>query len=101
MGTLLYLNSQEEQIILDHGSHTDHSQLNPEQAARAVLGGLPGAACQCPLRHGCELPSALGHRRTARAAARWERSPWNHTNTGQSVSRSCSHKLQKMEQKEP
>lgn len=30
MGMLLYLNSQEEQIILDHDSHTDHSQLKPE-----------------------------------------------------------------------
>lgn len=30
-GTLLYLNSQEEQIILDHVSHTDQSQLKPEQ----------------------------------------------------------------------
>lgn len=53
MGTVLYLNSQEEQIILDHVSHTGHSQLKPEQ--RTIFLGiflqLPGAVCQCPLRH--------------------------------------------------
>lgn len=38
MGTLWNLNSQEEQIIFNHVSHTDHSQLEPEQAAAAFLG---------------------------------------------------------------
>lgn len=49
MGRLLYLNSQEEQIILDHVSHIDHSQLKPEQRRTAFLGALPGAVC--PLGH--------------------------------------------------
>lgn len=50
-GTLLYLNSQEEQIILDHVSHTDQSQLKPEQTTRVLLGMLPGAVCQCTVGH--------------------------------------------------
>lgn len=50
MGTLLYLNSQ-EQVILDHVSHTDQSQLKPEQRTTVFLGILPGAVCQGPLGH--------------------------------------------------
>lgn len=43
MGTLLYLNSQEEQIILDHTAPIDPSELKPEQGP-VFLAVLPGAA---------------------------------------------------------
>lgn len=46
MGTLLYLNSQEEQIISDHTAHIDHIQLKPGQGtmllfASALWGTAP------------------------------------------------------------
>lgn len=37
MGTLLNLNSQEEQIISDHTAHIDHSQLKPEQGTMSLF----------------------------------------------------------------
>lgn len=74
MGTPLYLNSKEEQIILDHVSHTEHGQLKPEQMA-IFLGTLPGAVCQCLLRHW----SCFGFSQiiwlTQTSAVCWERIP--------------------------
>lgn len=48
MGTLSYLNSQEEQIISDHVFHTDHSELKAEQTPRALRGTLPGVSAAPP-----------------------------------------------------
>lgn len=80
MGTLLYLNSQEEQIISDH---TDHSQLKPEQGT-ALLGMLPGAVCQCPLRHCSRFGQSQIIRLTPTSRLCWARVPLDPTHTAQS-----------------
>lgn len=74
MGTLLYLNSQEEEIILDHTAHVDHSQLKPEQVT-IFLGTLPGAFCQCSW---LGFSQKIRLTRTSRVC--WERIPLNQTN---------------------
>lgn len=47
LGMLLFLNSQEEQIILDHVSHIDHSQLKPEQMT-IIPGNAPWSCLPVP-----------------------------------------------------
>lgn len=89
MGTLLYLNSQEEQIIWDHTAQSDHSQLKPEQGTM-LLGTLPGAVCHCPPR----LCSCFGfsqtinlHKHPGRAGTGPSGS---HTNTRDRAGCTCS-----------
>lgn len=91
MGTLLYLNSQEEQIILDHTAHTDHSQLKPEQGPM-FLALLPGAVCRRPPR----LCSCCGFSQIIRFT-QTSRLCWHGPHTGTPDRAGCK----KLEQEEP
>lgn len=79
VGMLLYLNSQEEQIISEHLSHTDHRQLKPEQTAGIFLGMLPGSVCQWGTGSVLVLAKIIWFTQTPLVC--WERILLNHTQT--------------------